>query len=262
MSSVVEVVTLADGDLVAEVLPSRGLDIGTATLDSVRFSWQSPLGHVPWQGDFARSFGGGLVVTCGLRNVGPPSEGQPMHGWYSSLSARDVEVTANAVRGRVIDAEVPGPTLELMREIRLDRPAIHITDVVRNAGTRTEPAPILYHVNLLWDNLDTDALEVVPRDDDARAGDWRTHGGSGPERVYEHRGATAAVIGLGAMRITVRSSLSRMWQWIEPSYGVLGIEPANCSVRGRAHDRAEGRLPVLAAGESRTSTLEIVAESA
>ena len=59
MSNLVETVTLADEDLVAEVLPSRGLDIGTATLGSVRFSWQSPLGHVPWQGDFARSFGGG-----------------------------------------------------------------------------------------------------------------------------------------------------------------------------------------------------------
>jgi len=38
------------------------------------------------------------------------------------------------------------------------------------------------------------------------------------------------VIGLGAMRVTVRSNLPRLWQWIEPSYGVLGVEPANCSV--------------------------------
>lgn len=262
MSSLVDVVTLADEDLVAEVLPSRGLDIGTATLDSVRFSWRSPLGYVPWQGDFARSFGGGLVVTCGLRNVGAASEGQPMHGWYSSLPARDVEVTANAARGRVIDAEVPGPTLELTREIRVDRPAIRITDVVRNAGVQPEPAPILYHVNLLWDSLETDAQHVVPRDDDARAGDWRTHDAAGPERVYEHHGATEAMIELGGMRITVRSNLSRLWQWIEPSYGVLGIEPANCSVQGRAHDRAAGRLPMLAPGESRTTTLEIVAEPA
>ena len=262
MSNLVETVTLADEDLVAEVLPSRGLDIGTATLDSVRFSWQSPLGHVPWQGDFARSFGGGLVVTCGLRNVGTPSEGQPMHGWYNSLPAHDVEATANAVRGRVVDAEVPGPTLELIREIRVDRPVISITDVVRNAGTQPEPAPILYHVNLLWNSLETDAVEIVPRDDDARAGDWRTHGPPGPERVYEHRGATAAVIGLGAMRVTVRSNLPRLWQWIEPSYGVLGVEPANCSVHGRAHDRAEGRLPLLAPGETRTTTLEITAEPA
>jgi hypothetical protein len=42
-----------------------------------------------------------------------------------------------------------------------------------------------------------------------------------------------------------------------PGLGVLGIEPANCSVLGRAHDRAERRLPELAPGEERISRLEI-----
>ena len=37
----------------------------------------------------------------------------------------------------------------------------------------------------------------------------------------------------------------------------LGLEPANCSVRGRAFDRAEGRLPVLEPGEERVTRLEI-----
>jgi hypothetical protein len=255
--TLVETVTLSHGDLSVDVIPSRGLDLGAARFRGERFSWESPLGLVPWQGDFARSFGGGLVVTCGLRNAGAPSEGQPQHGWYSSLPAREVEVEPDRARGRVIDAEVPGPTLELRREIAVGDGGIRIIDVVRNAGTATEPAPLLYHVNLLWDSVSTDADEVVPRDDDARAGHWRVQGPPGPERVYEHVGATTADVGIGELRITVRSSLPRLWQWIEPSYGVLGVEPANCSVLGRAHDRADGRLPVLAAGESRTSTLEL-----
>ena len=54
----------------------------------------------------------------------------------------------------------------------------------------------------------------------------------------------------------------RLWQWIEPTLGVIGIEPANCSLLGRAHDRAEGRLPELAPGETRDSTLEIAVEAA
>jgi hypothetical protein len=62
--------------------------------------------------------------------------------------------------------------------------------------------------------------------------------------------------------VRVRSSLPRLWQWIEPSYGALGIEPANCGVRGREHDRAEGRQPLLAPGEARTTTLEITVSSA
>lgn len=261
--SLVETVTLADGDLSVDVMPSRGLDLGAARLAGERFSWASPIGHVPWQGDFARSFGGGLVVTCGLRNAGAPSEGQPQHGWYSSLPAHDVEVGASFARGRVIDAEVPGPTLELTREIALVDGAVRITDVVRNAGPEPEPAPILYHVNLLWETLSTDAAEIVPRDADAAAGDWRAQGPPGPERVYEHVGATGADVACpGGIRVRVRSSLPRLWQWIEPNYGVLGIEPANCSVLGRAHDRAEGRLPLLGPGESRTTTLEITAAAA
>jgi hypothetical protein len=41
---------------------------------------------------------------------------------------------------------------------------------------------------------------------------------------------------------------------------VIGIEPANCSVLGRAHDRAAGRLPMLAPGETRVTTLTIEVE--
>jgi hypothetical protein len=253
---VIETVTLEHGDLSVDVLPTRGLDLAAARLGGTRFSWESQLGHVPWRGRFADSFGGGLMFTCGLGNVGLPAEGQPQHGRYSSLPARDVEAGRNAARGRVVDA-----ALELTREISVTGEAVRVTDVVRNTGDAVEPAPLLYHVNLLWDTVSTDAAEVVPRDDDARAGDWRELGEPGPERVYEHIGASGATIGFGNIRVGVRSSLPRLWQWIAPSLGVLGIEPANCSVLGRAHDRTEGRLPILAPGEARSSTLEITVEA-
>jgi hypothetical protein len=255
-----ETVQLGDGDLSVNVLPQRGFDIAGARFRGERFSWESPLGHLPWQGDFARSFGGGLVVTCGLRNVGVPSEGQPQHGWYSSLPARDVKVDGNIARARIVEAEVPGPTLELRREIAVHNTTVRLTDVLRNVGRNAEPLLLLYHVNLLWDSVDIDGADVVPRDADARAGDWRTLGLPGPERVYEHVGATRAIVTNGGIRVTVTSNLPRLWQWIHPDYGVLGIEPANCSVLGRAHDRAEGRLPMLAPDESRTTTLEITVE--
>jgi hypothetical protein len=249
---VIETLTLERGDLSVDVLPTRGLDLAAARLGGTRFSWESELGHVPWRGDQLDSFGGGLMFTCGLGNVGVPSEGQPQHGRYTSLPAHDVEAADSVVRGRVVDG-----TLELTREITVTEEAVRVTDVVRNTSNAVEPAPLLYHVNLLWDTVATDADEVVPRDEDARAGDWHTLGPPGPERVYEHLGASRATIGFGSLRVGVRSSLPRLWQWIDPSFGVVGIEPANCSVLGRAHDRAEGRLPVLAPGEARTSTLEI-----
>jgi hypothetical protein len=40
----------------------------------------------------------------------------------------------------------------------------------------------------------------------------------------------------------------------------LGIEPANCSVLGRAHDRSQGTLPFLEPGEERSTRIAITAE--
>ena len=59
------------------------------------------------------------------------------------------------------------------------------------------------------------------------------------------------------------ATMPRMWQWVHPApgLGVLGIEPANCSVLGVAHDRAEGRLPELAPGEERRTRLQIRARA-
>jgi hypothetical protein len=255
-------VVLRAGELEVHVLPERGFDIGEARYRGERISWSSPLGELPWQGDFARSFGGGLVMTCGLRNVGVASEGQPQHGWYTSLPARDVSIEHDVARARIVEAEVPGPTLELTREIRLDGGLVRIQDTTRNLGHDPEPAPLLYHCNLLWDGVEIDANEVVPRDEDASSLDWRLLGPPGPERVYEHVGATHATVLHGEVLVTVRSSLPRLWQWIHPNYGVLGIEPANCSVLGRAHDREEGRLPILEPGQVRVTTLEIDVEDA
>src|SRR5262249_44447301 len=158
------------------------------------------LGHVDWRGDFFESFGGGLMFTCGLRNVGVPSEGLPQHGLYTSRVARDVILECDRATGRVTDE-----MLELEREIRVEPDRVLVTDVVRNAGEAVEAAPFLYHVNLLWDTVDIDSAEVVPRDANAHAGDWRTQGPPGPERVYEHLGATRAIVTVGSVRTTVTS---------------------------------------------------------
>jgi hypothetical protein len=70
------------------------------------------------------------------------------------------------------------------------------------------------------------------------------------------------MVSLGDLRITVRSWLPRLWQWIHPDYGVLAIEPASCSVLGRAHVLAQGRLAPLKRGEQHVTAFEIDAEPA
>jgi hypothetical protein len=128
------------------------------------------------------------------------------------------------------------------------------------SGLRNVGAP-------LWSagaTLALDARRTIPRDEDAiepwdRALDLVP---GARERVFEHEvGERAATVDSPAtgLRLTPRWDLPRLHQWVHPAPGiaVLGLEPANCSVRGRAFDRAEGRLPVLAPGEERVTSLEI-----
>jgi hypothetical protein len=65
------------GGLSALVLTDRGMDLGPAWVAGHQVSWQSTTGIVgPAHYDetnWLRSFHGGLLVTCGLQNVGPDS---------------------------------------------------------------------------------------------------------------------------------------------------------------------------------------------
>ena len=125
---------------------------------------------------------------------------------------------------------------------------------------RTGPWPF-------WDagaTVETGADEVQPRDDDAGPHDWSAappEPSATPERVWEHVGATRARVTNEQLGITaeLEFDLPRLWQWIDPAPGVysLGLEPANCSVLGRAHDRAQGTLPFLAAGEERSTRIAV-----
>jgi hypothetical protein len=176
--------------------------------------------------------------------------------------------------------------LELRRTIttRIGAGEVRVEDVVRNRGSELVPAPILYHVNLgapLWSppaRLRVGAADQpapTPRDHDAALhldGADRAPGvvAGAVERVYEHR-VTGAPDGWAdakvhnpalGLTLTLRwdvGTLPRLHQWVHPApgMGVLGLEPANCSVLGRAADREQGRLPVLAPGAQRRTRIAI-----
>lgn len=246
------------GAIDVRLRPDRGLDLAAASFAGRPFAWTTPLGEVPGTfGDWSASWGGGLLTTCGLDNVGVPSEGLPQHGTYTYLPARELVVEGAAARGVIEDPRGLRVERRLANDLAAGR--IELVDATTNASTATLEAPLLYHCNLLWGEPVIDSQQVLPRDADAAAHDWRVLG-DGPERVYEHLGATAASVATQGLRVTIRSSLPRLWQWVDPGRGVIGIEPANCSVLGRAHDRAAGRLPVLAPGETRVTTLTIEVE--
>jgi hypothetical protein len=270
------------GGIDVRLLPDRGLDIGAAWFRGIPLAWISPAGEqLPPRpeelvGNAWRDvWGGGLVTTCGLSNVGAASEGHGQHGTYTARAAAGLHVERTAAEvtatGTVVDAPF---TLSRRIVTTVGQGLVRIDDRVVNDSDWTAAAPLLYHINLgapLWDEdsyLETDAQEVVPRDDASAAGlaTWDEPPApvdGAPERVFEHVGASWARLTSprNGVELTLRSSLPRLWQWVDPASGTyaLGIEPANCSVLGREHDIATGGMPFLDPGEARTSWLTLAA---
>ncbi len=280
------------GGIDVRILPDRGCDIGAAWSRGVPLAWVSAVGETaPRPGDWDAAFGGGLVTTCGRRNVGAPSEGHGQHGEASHVRAAVTSVRRAEVDGElavVVEAAmregpVLGACLETHRTITTwtSTGRVLVADRTRNLGAESEPAPVLYHVNLgapLWAPGATlafaDHRSVVPRDAAAAAAasvwDRAPAADETPERVFEHALAPApegvARIEQPALGLAVevrwdRSALPRVHEWLHTASGayVLAIEPANCSVLGRAADRAAGTLPFLAPGEERETWVEISA---
>src|SRR4029450_13375700 len=99
------------------------------------------------------------MVTCGLRNVGVPSEGHGQHGDYTFQKAvvEAVERSGDAiiVQGRSAGVAARGHPPEVDRTWRTSagQGLVQLEDGVTTRGRETEPAQQLYHVNLgapLW----------------------------------------------------------------------------------------------------------------
>lgn len=277
------------GGIEVEVHPDRALDIGQITIDGIPISWISPTGitapqfYEPEGNGWLRTFGGGLLATCGLDTFGPPSEdageafGQ--HGRIGTRPAQVVRAEATDegvfVEGVIRQSSVFGENLVLRRRISsvAGSDTVVVEDTVTNEGFEEAPHMILYHANLGWPLLDSDAVIDIPsdsveaRDADAESG-LDTRSVVGPpqlgfrEQVYRHgfTGGNAVDVRVTNPRIGVEFSLGfssaalpTLYQWKMTGRGtyVLGLEPSNSgNVFGRAAARAAGELPVLRAGES------------
>lgn len=286
------------GGLDFDVHPDRALDIGAASFNGIPLAWLSSTGitrpdaYEPQGRGWLRTFGGGLVTTCGLDSFGPPADDEDgvsgMHGRIGTVPARLTEVTATsvvvAVAGEVRQAGVFQENLVLRRRIssRVGSSSFTIDDTVTNEGESRSPHMVLYHVNLGWPLLDAGAVidipaaSVEPRDPDAVEGfDVRNEIGEPQvgfrEQVYVHRASDDRVARVTnaarGLTFTLRHSetLPALFQWklTATKHFVLGLEPANTpEIQGRAAARANGLLPYLAPGESRSYSIEIEVSAA
>lgn len=284
-------ITPFDG-IATRLLPDRGLDIGSAWFSGVPLAWVSATGESPPVEHLAgmawgRAFGGGLLVTCGLRNVGAPSEGHGLHGTFGHLCAQDVVTTRSladatvTVTGRVVD-DREEPLLEVRRRITVSAAVgrIDVEDAATNLGDEPGAAPLLYHCNFgfpLWSGaarLELTRVRTVARDEASEdmLSAWQLPPpvSVGPERVLEHTIEDGAPgwarvsnedLGIGVTLRWDSGVLPIINQWLDPNPGmaVLGVEPSNCRTRGRAYDRAQGALPMLDPEETRRTSMTIEA---
>lgn len=178
------------------VLPDRCMDIAQTSYRGEALSWISKTGitaphyyddkNIQW----LRGFYGGLVTTCGLRQVGKPSvvDGEEfgLHGRIANTPASNVSVEAcwegdeyvMKVKGEMREAIVFGENILLKREItaKLGGKSLLIKDTIINEGFVPERIFQLYHCNFGFPVIDDGTRLVLPKADITPAGENAARG--------------------------------------------------------------------------------------
>ena len=257
----------------------RGINIGYMNKTGLVNGRGVPLAH-----DFHRTWPGGVLATCGLRNTGPDcldgDEYHPIHGLIGGGAANQVstrtdeELRQIIIEGTVQEAAMFGHNLLLRRRIviPIDGAEIKWQDQIVNQAAEPEPVFILYHFNFGYPFLSPQLKltfppgEVIPRTDEARQGldtfDQITLPVDGqPEQVFFHyplqeadRNEQTVQIkmeqpecGISAYLSYDRAQLPVLTQWKSMKSGdyALGIEPGNSLIRGRLEELAEDYQQIL-----------------
>jgi galactose mutarotase-like enzyme len=292
--------------LTFDVVPERALDITACRYKGMSLAWMSSVGgtHPAFYESeglgWLRSFGGGLLTTCGLDQFGPPNEDDGeslgLHGRISNLPAQAVGYSTAwrgddyvlEITGEVRQTRVFGENLVLRRCIStaLGSNKLRIEDTIANEGFEPYPHMLLYHINLGFPlvgpntRLSVEGSGVMPRDAEAEVGlgqwsEFQVPTAGYREQVFRHQpqaaenGVAQANIenpdlGLALQLSFDQKTLPYLFQWKMMGQGtyVLGIEPTNCGVlHGRSAAREQGDLPYLQPGEQRQYWLELELKS-
>lgn len=145
------------------IIPDRCLDIAQADFKGSAISWISKTGITApeyYEKDgrnFLRGFFGGLVTTCGLKNIGRPTETQGLHGRIANTPAKNVCVWAGwegddyvmKVSGEMRECSAFGENLVLKRTIsaKLFDATLVLEDKIINEGFKDEDIALCYHCN-------------------------------------------------------------------------------------------------------------------
>ena len=150
------------------------MDIAQAYFNGEAISWISKTGITAptyYEKDgtnFLRGFFGGLVTTCGLKNIGRPYLEKGLHGRISNIPSEKVSVFADweddeyvmKVSGQVRESVASGENLVIKRTIttKLFSSEFTLEDTVINEGFSEEEIALCYHCNFGYPLVSEDSV--------------------------------------------------------------------------------------------------------
>ena len=275
------------------VVPDRCMDLFDFSYKGVNLSFQSkngltsPQAYSPANGEFAEQWPGGMLVTCGLGNVGGHSdEGGvfPTHGRISHVPAKNFGTQTRwengdyvlRAQGEVHQSKMYSRHLSLQRtlETSLNSKSVKIHDVLTNFEAEDEPYMLLYHFNFGYPLLQADSCVEASKADLSPMNPLSTDyhhmmspvDGRGEELYFRTNLGDRACgviynerLELGAYVAFDTKNLPNMVQWkmMKSHDYVLALEPCNTFGINRQEARAEGKLAVLPAYSSVENHLEL-----
>lgn len=250
----VRAIEINTGKLRLTVLPDRCMDIAQADFCGNAFAWISKTGitgpeYYEKNGmEWLRGFYGGLVTTCGLKNIGGPREDVGLHGRIANTPAEKVSVFADwvgddfimKVSGEMRESVVFGENLVLKRTIttKLFSDEFTLEDTVVNMGFQEEGISLCYHCNFGYP-LVTEGAKILNVPEEVADITGPIHGKEeeciGVE--YSEDVVTTGIVNdhMAAYITFKRDTLPEflIWKMLGESEYVVGLEPRTSNMGGQ-----------------------------
>lgn len=280
-----------------DVIIDRAMAIGQLRVDGKLISYTSETGIVHpsyYEKDgfgWLRSFGGGMLATCGLRQVGEPCDGHGLHGRIDNIPAEAVswrrwwegDLLWAEVSGIMYEACHQGEYLSLHRTLRIchNEKKIWVEDTVCNHGSTAQPFMLLYHVNfgtpflrpgtrVLLPQVRTEGFDALAKDNVRRCGSVEDVSDAREDFLWLHHPVAAAAtqtvtVDNGVHRVALTYSADTLpilgqWQLLSPRNYVLAIEPTNTHLNGQDWEKNNGSLQKIQPDEKICTFLEFTFE--
>lgn len=199
-----KILTVNNGAMIMELIPTRGMGIKSVTAGDVRLGWDSPIKEVVNPAFIDLTSRGGLgwlegfnewMCRCGIEFSGHPTtqlvKDAPtnilsLHGKIANIPSsyvdiqivKELDTVRLVVRSRVDERVFHGPQIELWSEVstEIGSTRFRVQDTVTNRARAAQEYQMLYHCNFGTPLLEEGARLVAPVKTNEPFNDWAKQG--------------------------------------------------------------------------------------